>query len=96
MGKEENSFISDFLQWSLWWMIDNSYTTYMASFACMICITRDRGKSHLMIIDQYEFTVLYIIIYCTLGLEKYKDNAVSYRYFYIKITNESSLINNEN
>ena len=29
-------------------------------------------------------------------VEKYNDNAVSYRYFYVTITNESSLINNEN
>ena len=29
-------------------------------------------------------------------LGKYNDNAVSYRYFYITITNESSLITNEN
>ena len=36
------------------------------------------------------------LIYSVLGLEKYNDNAVSYRYFYITITNESSLITNEN
>ena len=30
------------------------------------------------------------------GLEKYNDNAVSYRYFYITITNEACMITNEN
>ena len=30
------------------------------------------------------------------GLEKYNDNAVSYCYFYITITNESFLITNGN
>ena len=34
--------------------------------------------------------------YTVPGLEKYNDNAVSYRYFYITITNEACMITNDN